>query len=93
MMSMGSLGHYMHDLSHLGLDVRDFLQEGNGEVWVEAMRVGPAGHVGWVAVETFAEGGDPLFHKSVADPAFLSGFEPVAEGGGVILYRATSAPH
>jgi hypothetical protein len=93
MMSMGSLGHYMHDLSHVGLDIRDFLQEGNGEVWVEAMRVGPRGHVGWVAVEQFAEGGDGLFHKSVEDPAFLDGFERVAEGGGVVLYRARSGPH
>jgi hypothetical protein len=91
MMSMGSLGHYMHDLSHIGLDIRDFLQEGNGEVWVEAMRHGPRGHVGWVAMEQYAEGGDSLFHRARAYRAFLDGFERVAEGGGVALYRATPA--
>jgi hypothetical protein len=87
MMSMGSLGHYMHDLSHIGLDVRDFLQEGNGEVWVAAMRHGPKGHVGWVAIEEQAEGGDSLYQRSRQWNAFLDGFERVAEGGGVALYR------
>ena len=38
MMSMGSLAHYMHDLSLEGFDIHDFLQEGNGEVWVSAMQ-------------------------------------------------------
>ena len=42
MMSMGSLAHYMHDLSLEGFDIHDFLQEGNGEVWVSAMQRGPA---------------------------------------------------
>jgi hypothetical protein len=88
MMSMGSLGHYMHDLSHLGFDIRDFLQEGNGEVWVEAVRQGPRGHVRWVAIEQHAEGGDGLFHRSREYAGFLDGFERVAEGGGVVLYRA-----
>ena len=31
MMSMGSLGHYMHDLSSIGFDIKDFLHEGNGK--------------------------------------------------------------
>jgi hypothetical protein len=88
MMSMGSLGHYMHDLSHHGFDIRDFLQEGNGEVWVEALQHGPRGHVGWVAIEQYAEGGDSLFHRSREFAGFLDGFERVAEGGGVVLYRA-----
>jgi hypothetical protein len=88
MMSMGSLGHYMHDLSLIGLRIRDFLQEGNGEVWVEAMRDGPRGHVGWVAIEERSEGGDSLYHRARQYHAFLDGFERVAEGGGVALYRA-----
>ncbi len=41
MMSMGSLAHYMHDLSLEGFDIHDFLQEGNGEVWISAMQYGP----------------------------------------------------
>jgi len=38
LMSMGSLGHYMHDLSASGFAVKDFLHEGNGEIWIYAAR-------------------------------------------------------
>jgi hypothetical protein len=88
MMSMGSLAHYMHDLSRAEFNVRDFLHEGNGEIWVAAMEYGPRGHVGWVAIEERAEGGDALFLRSKQWTGFLGGFERVAEGGGVALYRA-----
>jgi hypothetical protein len=89
MMSMGSLAHYMHDLSLEGFDIHDFLQEGNGEVWVSAMQYGPAAYVRWVAVEERAEGGDAVYQRSKQFAGFLKGFERVAEGGGVALYRAT----
>lgn len=88
MMSMGSLAHYMHDLSALGLDVRDFLHEGNEQLWVHAAALGPRGYVRWVAIEERAEGGDVLFQAAAARSDFLAGFERVAEGGGVALYRA-----
>jgi hypothetical protein len=88
MMSMGSLAHYMHDLSKSGFDIRDFLHEGNGELWVFAVMLGPRGHVGWVAIEEHAEGGDILFLRTRQKPSFLDGFERVAQGGGVALYRA-----
>ncbi len=88
MMSMGSLAHYMHDLTALGMDVRDFLQEGNEQLWVYAAIYGPRGYVEWVAIEEHAEGGDALFQAAQRDPRFLDGFERVAEGGGVALYRA-----
>jgi hypothetical protein len=87
MMSMGSLAHYMHDLSRERFTIHDFLQEGNGEVWVAAMDYGPAAYVEWVAIEEKAEGGDGLFHRAQRWPDFLKGFERVAEGGGVALYR------
>jgi len=90
MMSMGSLAHYMHDLSRSGFDLREFLHEGNGELWIFAVQLGPRGHVGWVAIEERAEGGDYLFQRSQEQPRFLAGFERVAEGGGVALYRATA---
>ena len=89
MMSMGSLAHYMHDLSLEGFAVHDFLHEGNGEVWTSAMQYGPRGYVTWVAVEERAEGGDAVFQRSKEYAGFLKGFERVAEGGGVALYRAT----
>ena len=88
MMSMGSLAHYMHDLSLEGFEVHDFLHEGNGEVWTAAMQYGPRGFVTWVAVEERAEGGDAVYQRAQAS-GFPEGFERVAEGGGVALYRAT----
>jgi hypothetical protein len=90
MMSMGSLAHYMQELSHAGFHIRDFLHEGNGEIWQSAAGLGPQHHVGWVVVEERAEGGDDLFKRAQRDPQFLDGFERVAEGGGIALYRAIS---
>jgi hypothetical protein len=85
MMSMGSLGHYMHDLSLAGFGIKDFLHEGNGEIWRFAM-LQPRGHAGWLIIEGSAEGGDALHHASLR-PRWLDGFEKVAEGGGATLYR------
>jgi hypothetical protein len=87
MMSMGSLGHYMHDLSASRFHIRDFLHEGNGDLWNFAL-LKPVGVVGWIAIEEQAEGGDALFVRAQTGVGFLEGFERVAEGGGVALYRA-----
>jgi hypothetical protein len=89
MMSMGSLAHYMHDLAAHGFEIRDFLHEGNGEIWKAAMRYGPRPYVHWVAIEETAEGGDAVYHRSREYRRFLDGFVRVAQGGGVALYRAT----
>ncbi|CAN5697026.1 hypothetical protein BH24ACI5_BH24ACI5_04820 [soil metagenome] len=86
MMSMGSLGHYMHDLSLAGFRIKDFLHEGNGEIWEFAM-LHPLGHANWLIIEGSAEGGDALHHAALR-PRWLEGFEQVAEGGGARLYRA-----
>jgi hypothetical protein len=86
LMSMGSLGHYMHDLSRSGFAVKDFLHEGNGEIWVHAARH-PRPFVEWIAIEERAEGGDALHWQAAHDPSFLKGYARVAEGGGVALYR------
>jgi hypothetical protein len=88
MMSMGSLAHYMHDLTALRMHIRDFLQEGNEQLWVHAASQGPRGFVKWVVIEERAEGGDVLFQSAQRDAHFLDGFDRVAEGGGVALYRA-----
>jgi hypothetical protein len=87
MMSMGSLGHYMHDLSAHGFRIHDFVHEGNGDIWTFAVSQ-PLGVVGWIAIEEKAEGGDALYFEARRHPAFLEGFTRVAEGGGVALYRA-----
>jgi hypothetical protein len=86
LISMGSLGHYMHDLSLAGFDIKEFLHEGNGEIWTFAM-LGPRGHAGWLIIEGSAEGGDAL-HRAASWPRWLDGFEEVAQGGGATLYRA-----
>ncbi|HYT74581.1 MAG TPA: hypothetical protein VEL79_07530 [Vicinamibacterales bacterium] len=85
MMSMGSLGDYMHDLSAEGLRVRDFLQEGNGELWTYALR-SPRPYIEWMAIQE-KEDRDELFRRANRDPRFLNGYTRVAAGGGVVLYR------
>jgi hypothetical protein len=87
MMSMGSLGHYMHDLAKAGFDIKDFLHEGNGEVWPFAL-LRPHDIAGWIVIEERAEGGDTLFWQGRRNHRFLEGYERVAEGGNVALYRA-----
>jgi hypothetical protein len=87
MASMGSLAHYMQELSQQGLSIADFLHEGNGVLWNIAMRTGPAPHVGWMLVEEHAEGGDVLARRIGHDAAFTRGMSRVCEGGGVALYR------
>jgi hypothetical protein len=84
--SMGSLAHYMQETSAIGLDLRDFLHEGNFYVW-EAAFAEPARYVRWILIEERAEGGDVLAKRARETAAFLSGFTRVAEGGGVALYR------
>lgn len=89
MASMGSLAHYMQELSQHGFAVADFLHEGNGVLWDIAMRTGPAPHVGWMLVEEQAEGGDVLARRLGHDAAFARGMNRICEGGGVALYQRT----
>ncbi|MDQ3350157.1 MAG: hypothetical protein M3545_19600, partial [Acidobacteriota bacterium] len=87
MMSMGSLAHYMQDLASEGFRIRDFLHEGNGDLWNFAI-VDPRGLAAWIAIEEKAEEGDALHREARRRPEFLAGYTRVAEGGGVALYRA-----
>ena len=86
MVSMGSLGHYIQDLSQDGFEIRDFLHEGNGDIWLAAI-VDPRPYAGWILVEEKAEGGDMLAKIVRERPEFLSGYSRVCEGAGVALYR------
>jgi hypothetical protein len=86
--SMGSLAHYMQELSHAGINIRDFVHEGTLPYWQEAIEA-PKGRVGWILVEERAEGGDMLAERARASSAFTLGFERVCADGGVALYRAT----
>jgi hypothetical protein len=86
MVSMGSLAHFMQELSRDGFSVRDFLHEGNGPRWRAAL-VSPGAQVEWVLIEEVAEGGDMLATRARHHPGYLAAFARVAEGGGVALYR------
>lgn len=90
--SMGSLAHYMQELSAEGFAIADFVNEGNGTLWDIAMSTGPAPYVGWMLVEERAEGGDVVAQRIRQDSSFARGMERVCEGGGVALYRRASAP-
>jgi hypothetical protein len=87
MASMGSLAHYMQELSNDGFDLDDFIHEGSGPIWQRAYYFEPSLLAGWVMVEEAAEGGDMLHQKHVASPEFLAAYDRVCEGGNVGLYR------
>jgi hypothetical protein len=87
MASMGSLAHYMKELSREGFEIRDFLHEGNGSIWQLAVETGPAAYAGWMLIEEQSEGGDVLAQRVREDAAFTRGMARVCEGGGVVLYR------
>ena len=91
MASMGSLGHYMQEASHSGLALRDFLHEGNGDIWLAALEQ-PRPFAAWLLIEEKAEGGDMLARRAREHPDFLKGYDRVCEGAGLALYRRTPGP-
>jgi hypothetical protein len=86
MMSMGSLGHYMHDLSAYGFRVRDFIHEGDGELWKYAVRT-PRPFAEWLVVDERLDRGDALYWQGQHDASYFAGYARIAEGGGIALYR------
>ena len=89
--SLGSLSHYVQELSAIGVQVRDVVHEGNGILWTAAVDA-PRFHVGWILMDELSEGGDVLAGRAREHPEFLRGFTRVAEGGGVVLYRRVEEP-
>jgi hypothetical protein len=85
--SMGSLAHYMQELSHDGFALADFVHEGNGAIWDMALDTGPAPHAGWMLIEEQSEGGDVLAQRVRHHADFIRGMTKVCEGGGVSLYK------
>ncbi len=85
--SMGSLAHYMQELSQAGINIRDFVHEGTLPYWHEAIEA-PQGRVGWILVEERAEGGDMLAKRVRESSAFTTGFARLCADGGVALYKA-----
>jgi hypothetical protein len=85
MASMGSLGHYMQEASRSGRALRDFLHEGNGDIWLAALE-GPRPFADWILIEEKAEGGDMLARRAREQPSFLEGYQRVCDGAGLALY-------
>jgi hypothetical protein len=90
MASMGSLGHYMQEASRSGLAIRDFLHEGNGDIWLASLDR-PRPFAAWILIEEKAEGGDMLARRAREQPSFLDGYERVCEGAGLVLYKRIMA--
>jgi hypothetical protein len=86
MASMGSLGHYMQETSHAGFAIRDFLHEGNGDLWLSALD-SPYPFAQWILIEEKAQGGDLLARIAREHPHFLDGYRRVCGGAGLALYR------
>jgi hypothetical protein len=86
MASMASLGHYMQETASAGFALRDYLHEGNGDIWLAALE-GPRPFAGWMLIEEKASGGDMLAKLAREHPHFLDGYSRVCEGAGVALYR------
>jgi hypothetical protein len=86
LISMNSLGHYMQELSAIGMPLRDFIHMGNGDLWAAAY-AHPERHAGWVMIEEQAEGGDEIAQRVRENPAYLDAFERVVSGGGAVLFR------
>jgi hypothetical protein len=86
MASMGSLGHYMQEASAAGYHLRDFLHEGNGDIWLAAI-LRPRPFADWILIEEKAEGGDMLARIAREQPRFLEGYTRTCEGAGLALYR------
>jgi hypothetical protein len=86
--SMGSLAHYMQELSAIGLDIKDFVHEGNGSYWIDGISA-PGLWAPWVLVEERSEGGDVIAQRAARDPRYFEWFARRCEGGGVALYENT----
>jgi hypothetical protein len=86
MASMGSLGHHMQEMSRAGFAIRDFLHEGNGDLWLTAID-GPYPFAQWILIEEKAQGGDVLARIAREHPHFLYGYRRVCEGAGLALYK------
>jgi hypothetical protein len=86
MASMGSLAHYMQETSRAGFRLRDFLHEGNGDLWLAALD-GPRPFAKRILIEEKAQGGDVLAQRARERPHFLDGYTRVCEGAGLALYQ------
>jgi hypothetical protein len=76
----------MQETSYAGFALRDFLHEGNGDLWLTAVD-GPYPFAQWILIEEKAQGGDMLARIARERPHFLDGYRRVCEGAGLALYK------
>ncbi len=84
--SMGSLAHYMQELSREGSGSPTSSTKATAALGL-ALATGPAAHAGWMLVEEQSEGGDVLAHRRARGRHLCRGMTRICEGGGVALYR------
>ena len=87
MASMGSLGHYMQETSHDGFDLRDFLHEGNGDIWLAALE-GSEGLCGLAADRGESRRRRLLARRAREHPHFLR--RVLARSARAPAWRSTS---
>ena len=93
LVSMGSLAHYMQELSADGFALDDFIHEGIGDLWGEFL-LRPSRHVEWILFNEYSEGGDELTRmRKAPGSTFAEGFTRVCEGAGLALYRRNPVGH
>jgi hypothetical protein len=73
---MGSLAHYMQELSHRRHQHPRFRARRHAPYWQEAVEA-PQGRVGWILIEERAEGGDVLAKRARESSAFHDGLRRV----------------
>ena len=73
MASMGSLAHYMQELSHAGFDLGDFLHEGSGPIWQRASIYEPSLFAGGCWSKRPPKAATCCIRSSKAWPGFLDG--------------------
>ena len=84
--SMGSLAHLMQETSADGINLRDYIHEGIGQIWADSLEH-PARHAGLGADRGAGRGRRHARARLREHPEFLAGFDRVCKGGGVALYR------
>jgi hypothetical protein len=76
----------MQEMSRSGFAIRDFLHEGNGDIWLAALE-SPRPFAEWMLIEEKAQDGDMLAKIARDRPGFLDGYQRVCEGAGMALFR------
>ncbi len=87
MASMGSLAHYMQELSVAGFDLDDFIHEGSGPIWELALLPRADAVCGLGDDRRSRRRRRHAAPEAQSWPGFLAAYDRVCEGGNVALYK------